>query len=161
MYLKTNIQRLTKHTTTNWWMPIGFVGANCKLAPAAVFVGTASYSPRIRQKVELQIAVAVLAELRTASQCSRSFGGTANCSSRFLCWNCKLQPLFLAGTVNAPQVKLNKTAVSMQMLNEPLQRSNAKIQRHILFSPPWTFWEFDAKICKTFLGKCYKNSTVK
>ena len=39
------------------------------------------------------------------------------------------------------------------------QRSNAKIQRHSRFSPPRTFQEYEEKTCKTFVGKCYKNST--
>ena len=41
------------------------------------------------------------------------------------------------------------------------QRSNAKIQRHFRFSPPRTSQEFEEKTCKTSVGKCYKNSTVR
>ena len=41
------------------------------------------------------------------------------------------------------------------------QRSNAKIQRHFRFSSPRTLQEFEEKTCKTFVGKCYKNSTVR
>ena len=35
----------------------------------------------------------------------------------------------------------------------------AKFERHFRFSPPWTSYEFEEKTCKTFVEKCYKNST--
>ena len=46
------------------------------------------------------------------------------------------------------------------ILAEDTQRSNAKIQCHFWFSPPQTLEEFEKKICKTFVGKCYKFKVV-
>ena len=44
--------------------------------------------------------------------------------------------------------------------HEITQRSNAKI-RHFRFSPPRSLQEFEKKTCETFVGKCYKSSTVR
>ena len=41
------------------------------------------------------------------------------------------------------------------------QRSNVKIQPYFRFSPPRTLQKFEKKACETFVGKCYKNSTVR
>ena len=43
----------------------------------------------------------------------------------------------------------------------PSQRSCAKIQRHFWFSLPRTLQELEEKTSKTFVGKRYKNSTVR
>ena len=45
--------------------------------------------------------------------------------------------------------------------SSPTKRSNAKIQRRFRFSSPRTLQEFEEKTCKTFAGKCYKNSTLR
>ena len=41
------------------------------------------------------------------------------------------------------------------------QRSNAKMQHHFRFSPPRTLQEFEKKTCETYVGKCYKSTTVR
>ena len=69
--------------------------------------------------------------------------------------------LSLGGRIAREIWRFPETRGSAREVAEHTQRSNAKIQRHFRSSSPRTLQEFEEKTCKTSVGKCYKNSTVR
>ena len=69
--------------------------------------------------------------------------------------------ILIAGPREARNPNLDSDQQIAYYAYAPTQRSNAKIQRHFRSSSPRTLQEFEEKTCKTSVGKCYKNRTVR